>query len=74
MAPANPKRAVAAASIDDSTQDVQDMQDTLDDEVAEAAPAESRYLVPGLERGLTLLHRNGELVWLQLGPRESLAH
>ncbi|AMO74024.1 MULTISPECIES: hypothetical protein [Pseudomonas] len=26
------------------------------------------------ERGLTLLHRNGELVWLQVVPRESLAH
>ena len=67
MAPANPKRAVAAASIDDSTQDVQDMQDmqnTLDDEIAEAAPAESRYLVPGLERGLRIL--------TQFSPRESV--
>ncbi|MDF3933036.1 hypothetical protein [Pseudomonas citronellolis] len=26
------------------------------------------------ERGLTLLHRGGELVWMQVVPRESLAH
>ncbi|MDR3397310.1 MAG: IclR family transcriptional regulator [Pandoraea sp.] len=65
MAPAAPKRATAAteAQTDDDTQNLQDAQAEGDD-IAEGATSETRYLVPGLERGLRIL--------TQFSPREAV--
>ncbi|VVE51179.1 Pca regulon regulatory protein [Pandoraea pneumonica] len=66
MAPATPKRA-AAALPDEEALDALDGLNAADDvseQDTEAGPTESRYLVPGLERGLRIL--------TQFSPRESV--
>ncbi|MGC7518128.1 hypothetical protein ACPWON_26045, partial [Pandoraea pneumonica] len=58
MAPATPKRE--ALTEDDNMQDDQNV--SPDGDAVVEGPAESRYLVPGLERGLRIL--------TQFSPRE----